>query len=365
MLQELLWQTAFFEQAAVWQELCRQRLELRPWPSYDQNPMGKGCTSKTAQRQKSAGRKPDIRQCTSSISEHSRCSRWRDAISLWCKLPEKGLEPNTFTFNAAMAACGQGSLWPGSLRLFADARLRGVEIDTVSLNSCLSARKGQALSTWKSALSFLMPCQRAALRLDAFTCTAFFSVAKGSWWRARSFLESQLQEAIPTAGNLQLRNAYLSSALKDDWDVALWLLQEPMPQDAVTFKAISSPFSRSIAWWACMALLEDLRIQGLQSMGTTGTTPTFLVSSFARGELWQRALGSLRCHRSPAAITATTSACERAGLWEFAVASTNCMLNQGRMRSERILYRNKYLSNCDYLYMEGWRKVMTSKSEIL
>ena len=245
-----------------------------------------------------------------------------------------GLEPNTFTFNAAMAAYSQGSLWQRSLDLFEEACLRGVKIDTISLNTCLSARKGTRLNTsWKSALSFLMPCQRATLQLDVFTCTAFFSLCKGRWWLARTFLEAQRQEAIPIAGNLQLRNAYMSAALKDDWDLALWLLQEPnMPQDAVTLKAVSGPFSRSTAWEPCMALMQNLKLQGQRS-----APPTFLLSSLARAQLWQRAMTAMAmASRGPqrfqgsAAITAAVSACERANQWQVAlVIPMNLMLNQG------------------------------------
>ncbi|CAL1138289.1 unnamed protein product [Cladocopium goreaui] len=317
--------------------------------------MRETCSSTTLQgraqaRQQLPGKtREDIRQCTSSISEHSRQSRWRDAISLWCELPDLGLEPNTFTFNAAMAAYSQGSLWQRSLDLFEEACLRGVKIDTISLNTCLSARKGTRLNTsWKSALSFLMPCQRATLQLDVFTCTAFFSLCKGRWWLARTFLEAQRQEAIPIAGNLQLRNAYMSAALKDDWDLALWLLQEPnMPQDAVTLKAVSGPFSRSTAWEPCMALMQNLKLQGQRS-----APPTFLLSSLARAQLWQRAMTAMAmASRGPqrfqgsAAITAAVSACERANQWQVAlVIPMNLMLNQG-LQVDLILY-NTLLSAC-------------------
>lgn len=247
---------------------------------------------------------------------------------LWCQLLDLGVEANTFAFNAAMAACRQGGLWDRALCLFAEALVRGVEMDTVSLNTCLSARQGKGARTaWKSALGFLRTSERAALQLDAFTCTAFFGISKGKWWLAQTFLEAQHQQALPIAGNLQVRNAYLSAALTDNWGLALLLLKETnTPQDAVTFKAISGPFSRSIAWQACIVLVEDSQLQRLLGNRMSNTP---LLSSLAQGQRWQKAACILGSRASMASITAAANACERASNWELALALPMASLNQG------------------------------------
>eukprot|EP00438_Fugacium_kawagutii_P029006 Skav204720 [mRNA] locus=scaffold1549:150512:151372:+ [translate_table: standard] len=280
----------------------------------------------------SAGPAPSLTRWTKAISEHSRSSRWREALLLWCQdLGDLGVEANTFAFNAAMAACRQGGLWDGALGLFVEARVIGVEMDTVSLNTCLSARRGVS---WKSALGFLRTSKRAALQLDAFTCTAFFGISKGKWWLAQTFLEAQRQQALPIAGNLQLRNSYLSAALKDNWALALLLLKETnTPQDAVTFKAISGPFSRSIAWEACIVLVEDSQLQRLLGNGM-GSTP--LLSSLAQGQLWQMAACILGSQASIASTTAAASACERVNNWELALALPIASLNQGPVDVRRV-----------------------------
>lgn len=274
----------------------------------------------------------DLRWYTHAISEQSARSRWREGILLWYKLPDSGLEPNTFTFNAAMAACRQGSLWQKSLDLSWEATTKGVRTDTISLNTCLSALpKGKGFSFfWRLALCLLRMSRWETLQLDAFTCTAVLTASKGKWWRARSFLEAQQQQQIPIAGNLQLRNAYISAALNDDWDLALQLLHEPnAPQDAITFKAISGPFSRSIAWETCMGLLEDAQLRRLRR---TGLTPTFVMSAFGRAELWQKAILGTSRGAEAAAITAAASACQRALHWESALAISRVFIDyQGEL----------------------------------
>ena len=277
----------------------------------------------------------DLRWYTHAISEQSARSRWREGILLWYKLPDSGLEPNTFTFNAAMAACRQGSLWQKSVDLSWEATTKGVRTDTISLNTCLSALpKGKGFSFfWRLALCLLRMSRWETLQLDAFTCTAVLTASKGKWWRARSFLEAQQQQQIPIAGNLQLRNAYISAALNDDWDLALQLLHEPnAPQDAITFKAISGPFSRSIAWETCMGLLEDAQLRRLRRTGPTPTTPTFVMSAFGRAELWQKAILGTSRGAEAAAITAAASACQRALHWESALAMSRVFIDyQGEL----------------------------------
>ena len=69
------------------------------------------------------------------IQACQKCSRWKETLLLLDEMCCSKIDPNLVTFNGVLAACSQSRAWQETLGLF----LQLVEVDTVSLNSAISA----------------------------------------------------------------------------------------------------------------------------------------------------------------------------------------------------------------------------------
>ncbi|CAK8998264.1 Pentatricopeptide repeat-containing protein At2g41720 (Protein EMBRYO DEFECTIVE 2654) [Durusdinium trenchii] len=269
----------------------------------------------------------DLRKWTSAISTASQSRKWQKGLSIWWKMSDRSLRPNTFTLNAAMSACRQGHLWESCLWLFASTATKGITVDTISLNTCLSAY-GQHRWRWRSALNLLMAHH---LQLDTFTYTALFGASKGQWWLARACLESYHQGSSQHPSK-EFRNAYMSAALRDcDWDAAIALLadgREATARDAITFKILSRFWGRSSAWQTSAAFLQDVQLTRLGITRIPAAATVLLVTAYGRQELWRCAVDQVT-RPTPDVASAAASAAQRATAWRSALQCFSTSLEEG------------------------------------
>ena len=61
--------------------------------------------------------------------------KWERALALLDEMPQRSLEPNVISFNAAISACEKGSQWERALSLLEDMQSRGLNPDVISYNA--------------------------------------------------------------------------------------------------------------------------------------------------------------------------------------------------------------------------------------
>ena len=96
----------------------------------------------------------NVKDYTMGISAYARLKDWRKALSLLEDMRPAGIEPNEYSYSAAISACAKsGGEWKRALLLLDEMRAAGVNPSVVSFSAAISAcaKGGQ----WQRALQLL------------------------------------------------------------------------------------------------------------------------------------------------------------------------------------------------------------------
>lgn len=104
------------------------------------------------------------RQHAGLISRLGRERHWREAISLFRRLPSKQIEPDVFSYNAAISALKQGQHWSPALQLWETAQEAGVDDSAVTCYLLISA--WEQCCSWEGALTLSHELRRRSLQPD-------------------------------------------------------------------------------------------------------------------------------------------------------------------------------------------------------
>ncbi|CAE7782609.1 unnamed protein product, partial [Symbiodinium necroappetens] len=173
-------------------------------------------------------------------------------------------QPLAALYNGAMVACcdaGEQKLLP---RLLRQAREVHVELDVISLNTCISA--SEKLTKWPLSLQLLQVTYSTRLQADSTTYeAAITSCEQGSSWTYGLRLLMQLRmKATQTVSSF---NAVMGSAMRVRWSEALQLFAElranqQLP-DMITHAALSSALQGSHQWKLLSSNLPHVRAEAM------------------------------------------------------------------------------------------------------
>ena len=108
----------------------------------------------------------------------------------------RGVEPNEFSYSAAISACEKGGQTDRALSLFEEMQHRGIKLSEVSYSATISAcEKG---GQWEKAVTLLQEMHQRGVEPNEISYSAAISAcAKGGQWeRAVALLEEMHQRGV-------------------------------------------------------------------------------------------------------------------------------------------------------------------------
>ena len=129
------------------------------------------------------GLEPDVYSYSAAISACEKVGDWPRALALLDAMQARGLEPNVVSFNAAILACAHAARWERALALLYDMQKRELQPDVTTFNAVLAAfqRAGQ-LDARAARAAQPDGARAAADRRDVLQCRIADVLAR--WERA-------------------------------------------------------------------------------------------------------------------------------------------------------------------------------------
>ena len=193
---------------------------------------------------------------TICIGAYGRTRNWQSAVGLLEEMRRCGVEPNRFSFSAAITACAKSGQWERALALLEEMQQRGIEPDAISFSAAITAcEKGRR---WEPALALLEEMQQRGVAPDVISFNAVISACEkgGQWKRALSLLEEM--QLCGVAPDVISFNAAIQACTTAGQPIpALQLFDRleasPLDGDLVSFNAVldalSSQLDRARALW--------------------------------------------------------------------------------------------------------------------
>lgn len=94
----------------------------------------------------------DVRDYTKLISFYAQHNWWHNACELLAQMPKTKVQPNVYTFSAAITTCEKAGQWKHAFEICQDMNQLHVVPNIITLNAVISSHgKG---ACWQPALSF-------------------------------------------------------------------------------------------------------------------------------------------------------------------------------------------------------------------
>ena len=262
----------------------------------------------------------DVFHLTAAMTTMNRRGRTADALDIFQNgFAKYGVEPNAFSYSAAITACEKERQWELALELFDEMQHRGVSPDVVTYSSVISAC--EKCGQWQHALDLFDELER-----------------KGAEGMPSSARWSNAADVI-------LYSATISACEKGgQWKRAVELLRQMedvgLVPNVVTYSAAISACGNGHEWGQAMALFDEMKKRGV---GPNVITYSAAISACERIGEWQRALALFHEMKeqglSPNVITYSTtiSACGKGGQWQVALLLFYDMRKRG-LEPNRLTY---------------------------
>ncbi|CAE7884785.1 unnamed protein product, partial [Symbiodinium sp. KB8] len=189
----------------------------------------------------------DVVSFSSTISAHEKVGLWEASLGLLWQLPKAEVSPNSFTFNAVMAACAvwapprrRASLALGLLREMRGMRVRA---DVVTYNALL--RTACIDDGLEEELQKLV-AQAVKPNMVSYGTVLDFCRTYGRWKRGLHVVDSLRWKQV--AWDVVSCNSLLASCRGRQWQIAQKLLDEMIREELAP-----NAVSRSAAIFACEA----------------------------------------------------------------------------------------------------------------
>eukprot|EP00123_Amoebidium_parasiticum_P011079 comp20498_c0_seq2/m.26186 comp20498_c0_seq2/g.26186 ORF comp20498_c0_seq2/g.26186 comp20498_c0_seq2/m.26186 type:complete len:1074 (-) comp20498_c0_seq2:166-3387(-) len=121
---------------------------------------------------------------------------WASAVQLLVEMQERGLAPNTISFNTTIAACMYAGQWQVALDVLATMQESGVEADIVTYNSAIGAcKEARQLNV---ALQLLRRMKTSGISPDYVTYQTLMQVCNstGQWAETVSLYKAALDDGV-------------------------------------------------------------------------------------------------------------------------------------------------------------------------
>ncbi|CAL1143462.1 unnamed protein product [Cladocopium goreaui] len=282
------------------------------------------------------------------------------------KIWSRAVQPNVFTFGAAIAACVRASFWSQALHVSLTLRQEGVEPSIISATSAVSAREKN--KNWPSAVQALVDIRGSQLEPNVVGFGAVASTCEkacGEWLQGFELISQLRRDGIKPS--LVLLNAassacekacaQMSGSAARTWQLSLSLLllapSLELEPDTIGYSAAIGACEK-VAWEQALEVLQAMRRQEILP-----STISFnaAISACAFGHNWELALClsddmQLLYGLKPDVIAYSSliSACEKGRQWQLTLVLLN-ELSWGEVKSEEmqpdLILCNAAISACE------------------
>ena len=269
----------------------------------------------------------NARSCSATISACEKANDWESALSLLDSMEEFLVQPEIFSYTAAMQASASAALWMTSLSLFESLANKGIVAAEVTYNTMLTACGNG--SQWQKALEILdIAIQRKACSAMTYNVASFACGEAGVWEFSSLLVWDMQHQRVPPDGST-FNTAITSCGRNSQWQQALDLFRAAdRMRDKVTFAAAIAACDMGAQWQAANLLLQEAissRLLALQS---------FTSAISACGGQWQLAvhlcssMSQLMVQQGFKSYGAAISACCQADRWDIGLAFLTKMLEE-------------------------------------
>ncbi|CAE8584126.1 unnamed protein product, partial [Polarella glacialis] len=242
---------------------------------------------------------PDVVTMSVVAGACARSELWREAVSLLDELEEQHLQPGIVMLSTAMRALTSASHWTKALSIF--TRLRDgpgqPALDLIAYDAAVSSC-GAGMQP-EAALKLFWEARGRGLRLDVAICSnVMAALDKGGRWAAAL----ALNDWAPTcdlAGAPIRCSAASAAGSAGLWQLSLYLAVQPGSSskaplaDAATCCAAINAAGRSQRWQHGLALLDDLRLNS-KGHALSIAACNAALTACGRCHEWQRVLTLLQ-----------------------------------------------------------------------
>lgn len=203
---------------------------------------------------------------------------WEIAKMMLLEMDKAKVEPNSFTFYAAIRVCSRYGKAGEALRLIREMRAKGVDPFRGTYNAALSAcRAGGA---WQEAVSLLTEIRQSRLPGSVFNHNLALSTCAeaGQWEEALSLLKKMKTtegSEADTEPDVISHNICISACARAGrWEEAVETLRGmsesgTVSPDVISFSSAISACQRARQWETAVSLLREMPSRGLKPNSIT------------------------------------------------------------------------------------------------
>jgi len=197
------------------------------------------------ERMKNEGLEPDGFSYSAAISCCGSGGRWKEALAIIKEMQSGGpkLRPNKIAYTAAISACGKSGRHQEALELFTDMKEQGLQPDQVAYNAVFSALRvakmpQQSLQLWQEVIgkSNNKPRKIASARADSAVSPDIITVTNVIASLARSDDEVMMKSVDDVFEEAVKREIILGKdTLDSEYDIDLHGMTFPVARAAVRY----------------------------------------------------------------------------------------------------------------------------------
>ena len=143
----------------------------------------------------SLGVQPDAWGYSAAIAAFGQTGRTTQALELFRAMP-RSVPPDNHCFSAAMGACRRANDSEGVLRLYAQLLATGAQPNSYTLNAAVAACAATPELGWKRALQLLVSAPADAADVHVFTSALSACSRAGRWREATALLGRMEQQRV-------------------------------------------------------------------------------------------------------------------------------------------------------------------------
>ncbi|OLQ13991.1 Pentatricopeptide repeat-containing protein, chloroplastic [Symbiodinium microadriaticum] len=292
---------------------------------------------------------PNVFSFTAAISAMAKCTRWQVAEALFELMQDSLVSSNVVSFNATLHAYARAGKWDLAQRVLESMPYVRVCPDAISISTAISACK--RAGNWKAAVGFLASSTALRAPVTTVTCNALLTVCESaSQWQTAMVLVRNIGKESLQTDEITHNTAISACGQGGQWpqSVVLFAAAEALKQtSAATYNACMHALQQNSQWHRALTLFG--RMDGARIRPDAASFATSISSCHHSAE-WQLALhllnemSSASVARNSVVCNAALTTCEKAGERKMAFRLLRALPRHGVVADE-ISY-NATISAC-------------------
>lgn len=207
----------------------------------------------------------DAKLLTLCMSCFKRVGFSRKSLKLFYDARDRGVELDAFLYSSAISACGEGAMWQRARDLLDEMKEKGIQPNLICYNSTISVYERAA--EWQKALELLEEMRSTGLaepNVISYSSAMSACAKSGQWQEALKLLETMKSDGGIIKPDLITYNTAISACEKGGrWELAFGLLgemrEEGVEPDKISYSAAISACEKCERWEEAFQLIDEVR----------------------------------------------------------------------------------------------------------